>query len=940
MSDSAANGREEGRLPRGTPEIPNYKLVRLIARGSYGEVWLARDLIGTYRAVKIVYRSTFPDERPFKREFEGIHKFDPVSRKHPGLVDILHVGEIGESEGFYYVMELADDCGKDATLASTPASDRVPFAPENYRPKSLRAVLYSNTNGGNASRRALPLSECLTIARELASALDYLHQHKLVHRDVKPSNIIFIDGVPKLADIGLVAKAGEQCSFVGTEEFVPREGPGNPQADLFALGKVLYEMLTGFSAKECPRVPDDWSAAPNREQLQAANELVMRACEGNWKRRYESAAEMHADLDLLLTGKTLIIRKLQRKLRRVKWALVGVAAASVLAFSISGSWVFKNRAAEQARRRTLRELQISHLNLQNGGWFSTEWPLLENAAKVQKDTEVAGQAFASLAGWDAKRIRELDDLTAESASFGPRGEVLVISTETGKSLIMGQRGETTPLPNVGRGPATWVSDRDPDLLVPGAGELLLLNPLNGKVKTRLPIPSTLGVFTSNAVLALSSNGDLAAAAEHGQILTWQTKNGVVSESMHLDATALAFAPDGSLLSAGNANGETRIFTTRDLKEIAVLPPAVRGSPITCLAFARDPLIRYGNTEATNSWLLVVGDQGAEIVIWDIEKRIPRSFCRGSTWTVASLAFSPDGFTLGSAGRNEPRLWDYTTGQPLLALPAVGSGATTVLSFSRDGQEIAYGSLPGEGRSGFMITALQPDRGVHTLRGLSSPVRKLWFSNDGRTITGLSDNWQLGVWDVSPCRLRYVFETPVGSLADSAGGHFDRTGQRFAFSAGHEARLYDLTSGLLLSHWGLEHGRSDAIQWDDRGRLLLLRWERLSNEPNGCRRVYQLAESAKPALLIEQPQTNWTLHDLAFAEGGRTYLAWSEGPEKAPRTIHAYSTDDGKELWSTSTARNESNVGVFLDPTGSCFAYTAVSARKKIGSRGVPFLHRW
>src|SRR5262245_42471576 len=85
------------------PSIPDHELLNCIGRGSYGGVWLARSKLGTYRAVKIVYRSTFEDSRPFEREFKGIQKFEPISRSHEGLVDILQVG--GTEDYFYYVME-------------------------------------------------------------------------------------------------------------------------------------------------------------------------------------------------------------------------------------------------------------------------------------------------------------------------------------------------------------------------------------------------------------------------------------------------------------------------------------------------------------------------------------------------------------------------------------------------------------------------------------------------------------------------------------------------------------------------------------------------------------------------------------------------------------------------------------------------------------------
>src|SRR6186997_2010890 len=72
--------------------IPDHTLLRVIGRGSYGEVWEARNVMGTPRAVKIVRRQDFDSARPFEREFEGIQRYEPVSRTHAGLVQVLHVG--------------------------------------------------------------------------------------------------------------------------------------------------------------------------------------------------------------------------------------------------------------------------------------------------------------------------------------------------------------------------------------------------------------------------------------------------------------------------------------------------------------------------------------------------------------------------------------------------------------------------------------------------------------------------------------------------------------------------------------------------------------------------------------------------------------------------------------------------------------------------------
>ena len=111
-AEDHANTARKG-LGSPVPHIPDLELLRPIAAGSYGEVWLARSIVGTLRAVKIVRRDRFERAEDFDREFKGLQKFEPISRTHDGLVDILHIGR-HESEGwFHYVMELADDAAKN-----------------------------------------------------------------------------------------------------------------------------------------------------------------------------------------------------------------------------------------------------------------------------------------------------------------------------------------------------------------------------------------------------------------------------------------------------------------------------------------------------------------------------------------------------------------------------------------------------------------------------------------------------------------------------------------------------------------------------------------------------------------------------------------------------------------------------------------------------------
>ncbi len=190
-----------------------------------------------------------------------------------------------------------------------------------YQPHTLRADL---------EKGRLSAAKALEIGLALSEALSHLHSNGLVHRDVKPSNVIFVNGRPKLADIGLVTDASDQCSIVGTEGYLPPEGPGTPQADIFALGKVLYEAATGLDRREFPKLPEDLRSWPDAAHVFELNEIILKACAQDAKDRYQTCEEMHADLALLGQGKSVK----QKRTRRQRWAVAKKVLVAALMFTM------------------------------------------------------------------------------------------------------------------------------------------------------------------------------------------------------------------------------------------------------------------------------------------------------------------------------------------------------------------------------------------------------------------------------------------------------------------------------------------------------------------------------------------------------------------------------------------------------------------------------
>ncbi len=271
----------------------------MIGRGAFGEVWMARSVTGTLRAVKVVWREDYDQPEGFEREFEALKHYEPVSRKHPGLVPILQVGR-SEQEGFYYyVMELADDLERGRDID-----------PATYRSHTLTAQMRRD--------KRVDADACIKLGASIAEGLHYLHQNKLIHRDVKPSNLIFINGECSLADIGLVTLLGQR-TFVGTEGFVAPEGPGTAASDIFSLGMVLYEASTGKDRLDFPDLPSYRESGASLQSWRRLQDVICTACASKAGQRFENAREMA----LALRGEAL-------PSHRRKMLIFGAAAAALL----------------------------------------------------------------------------------------------------------------------------------------------------------------------------------------------------------------------------------------------------------------------------------------------------------------------------------------------------------------------------------------------------------------------------------------------------------------------------------------------------------------------------------------------------------------------------------------------------------------------------------
>jgi serine/threonine protein kinase len=280
------------------PLLPDYELIRLISQGGFGQVWLGRNrCTRRFHAVKLIPRSR-------DAERDGIRAYQQRVLGHPHLVPIEHVGDSGQY--LYYTMPLADDANGASGVCD----------PETY--EALTLLRHGQRQG------PLPVTEVLAIATALAKALEHLHAAGLLHKDVKPANVLRVRGAWQLGDMGLMTDVGKVDVDRGTRAFWPPEGPRDRTADLYALGKTLVLVWTGAALEQFPDFLRGGFPRGDRDaRAGALRQILLRACHDEPAQRYPTVRAMLQDLNRVRS-------------RRIAgwWALAGAVAVLLAAICL------------------------------------------------------------------------------------------------------------------------------------------------------------------------------------------------------------------------------------------------------------------------------------------------------------------------------------------------------------------------------------------------------------------------------------------------------------------------------------------------------------------------------------------------------------------------------------------------------------------------------
>jgi WD40 repeat protein len=713
------------------PSVPGYEIESVLGRGGMGVVYKARHLtLKRTVALKMILaggHAGVAEQQRFRTEAEAVARL-----QHPNIVQVF---EVGEQQGLpYCALEFVEGGSLAQRLHGQP----------------------------------LPVKEAARIVATLAEAMHLAHSRNIVHRDLKPANVLLTaDGVPKVTDFGLARQLDDDSgqthtgAVIGTPSYMaPEQAQGDtkhvgPPADVYALGAILYECLTGRPAFKGASPLETLEQVRTREpvsprQLQPKlpidlETICLKCLAKSPEKRYSSAKELADDLERFLRGEPVIARPVSTLERAWRWCRrnrgVATLAAALLLFVLIGSVASvlaairffelagqadadriqaeKDRdKAREEQRRTERALGISTLAQSRTAWLEGNIPLALDLCE-----EVApGARF-----WEWGHLRRRYAGTPFTI-FAHHGRINAIAWSPSGEWL-----------------ATAGADGQVILRDGGTGEqkrAFAAHP--GEIKTLL--------FSTDGArfITLGMEGVARLWDPHiGQRLLETKADGV-------EIAALVWGPEGRLLITGATDGRIRFLDPGSGATKRVLPG--HQGPVQALALSPDGR-RLASCGADR-----------QVRLWDLGAGEVPSDLKGHQGEVGVLAFSPDGGLLAGAGSDEfIHLWDPQTGRLIRDLdlysrsepPVSFRHNVTGLSFRPDGRRLASccgafrSNASGTPRIDRTVRIWDVENGgqVASCRGPRNPVVCANYSPDGQRLAAgsVSDHGgprgDLRVWDV-------------------------------------------------------------------------------------------------------------------------------------------------------------------------------------------------
>lgn len=890
------------------PAIPGCEVIELLGRGGMGVVYRARQLtLGRQVALKMIQTG---GDRQYAARLRA--EASALARlQHPNIVQIH---ELGEHDGRPFLLLEYLDGGTLRQRCGKPQDPR------------------------DAAR----------LVQILADAIHSAHQHGITHRDLKPANVLLTrDGVPKITDFGLArldalgAEPGVDAltttgQLLGTPHYMAPEqadrrlGQIGPAADVYALGVILYELLTGRPPFDGPTALDivrrllgEEALSPSRLQPGVPRDLVticLHCLEKDPRKRYASAFDLQEDLRRFLAGEPIRARRVGPLGQLVRWSrrnplaagsLAGAAGIFLTAFCLV-SWSYFR--VEDARKMEAKQREEAQENERAERWERYRANIAAASAALQLQN--SGMARLALEAappehrdWEWHYFHsQLDGASLVLPAPGGRFRSHVLSPSGQQVAVSGINHNEVHLYDVTTGakiavlgshsaPTTSVTYRPDGRQIATAGNDQTIRLWDSDTGQQTALLS-LALPERNLDLVYNSDGSRIAShstnGETGTIRLWDAATGKeVAVLGTCDGVGFpaVFSPVGKRVAVASKEG-LHLCDAVTGRRLAV--PAPHGLSARHLAYSPDGK-RIACTDGANTIHLLDGASGQEV-----------SVLRGHTGRVDSVLFSRDGSRLISGSNypdNTARLWDAVTGQSLVVL-AGHKNAIWGVAFSPDGRRAVTGSLDQTAR----LWDTNEGKLVAVLSGHTSQVWDVRFSPDGTRVVTTSEDAILRLWNGQTGDLTAVLRGHGDGFQRESPPVITPDGSRLVSGARDgTVRIWDINvverNGILRGHEGYVYDVAFRPEGD---QVASAAWD-------GTARLWDATTGRQTSLLKNETSI---LSSIAYSRDSRRLVTVER--ERGVR-LWDVATQKTVHTWPQKTGGSLGDARACLNPAGTLLA---------------------